>query len=441
MSTPEVTSDSQSVSPVPHEYGEALLEAARRQPRKSTYGETPGGGDPGRAANRPAAVRSAVPSTPATRPTPMPKRPKGRLFVAITLLTIAGVVLFAVWDSLLRYSARGIISGKTVDVSAPWPGVVRTLHIRDGDDVRQGDLLATIVNLELEQRADQIADQVRIAQSDLEAELVKLRFESLARDDLDQQAESDYYAMWGELVQEQSKLAGLVARRMRADALQDKTLISAEELDEIRFGEAGLRSRIEKLTLAVEELKRRVDRTNGVPYEAQGQLRPFLTRIEVLQEQLVRTREQVRWGEIRSPVNGRVIQTYRFSGEYADESQPIVQLLIDGSLEAVIYVPQDSADLYPIGHSIDVIIPPAKKSTRGTVSRVGDRLEAAPQHLKRYFHAEARLLPVHVQLDPNGHTGELKLGGEVRLPLRYSGVDMFTASGRNAELSIPEASP
>lgn len=417
------------------------MEAARRQPRHSTYGETGGGGDFGRSANRPAGVRPAASAAPVTRPTPMPKRPKGRLFVAATLLTIGGVVAFAVWDSLLRYSAHGIVSGKTVEVSAPWPGVLRTLHVRDGDEVRQGDLLATIVNLELEQRADKIADDVRIAQADLEAELVKLRFQSLSREDLGQQVESEYYALWGELVQEQAKLAGLVARRMRADALQGKILIPAEELDEIRFGEAGLRSKIEKLTLAVEELKRRVDRTNAVPPETQGQLRPFMTRIEVLQDQLVRTREQVRWGEIRSPVNGRVIQTYRFSGEYAEESQPIVQLLIDGSVEAVMYVSQDSANEYPEGQSLDVIIPPDKTPIRGTVVRVGDVLEAAPPHLLRYFHGDTRLLPVHLKLDTDGQDRKLKLGGEVKLPLRYSGIKTFISRGQVTDAKTTEYAP
>jgi len=424
MNSSEVISKSDATASVPGEYGEALLEAARRQPRKSTYGETGGGGDHGRSASRPAAVRPASSATPVTRPTPMPKRPKGRLFVAATLLTIGAVVLFAVWDSLFRYSARGIISGKTVDVSSPWPGVLRTLHVRDGDEVRQGDLLATVVNLELEQRADKLADDLRIAQADLEAELVKLRFQALSREDQGQQAESEYYAMWGELVQEQSKLASLVARRMRVDALQEKIVVSVEELDAIRFGEAGLRSKIEKLTLAVEELKRRVDRASEVPPETHGQLRPFLTRIEVLQDQLLRAREQVRWGDIRSPVNGRVIQAHRFSGEYADESQPIVQILIDGSIEAVFYVSQDAADQYPAGQDLDVIIPPAKTPTRGVVVRVGDELEEAPHHLRRYFNADARLLPIHVKLDLEDRHRKLMLGGEVRLPLRSAGGDL-----------------
>jgi len=351
----------------------------------------------------------------------MPKRPKGRLFVAATLLAIGGVALFAVWDSLLRFSAHGVIRGKTVDVAAPWAGVLRSLHIRDGDEIRQGDLLATVVNLELEQRAAQIADELRIAQADLEAELVKLKFETLSREGVGQQAESDYYAMWGELLQEQSNLAGFVARRARADELKSQQAISEVEFDEIRFGEAGLRKKIEKMKLAVDEWKQRVDRTKAVAQETPGQLQPYLTRIKVLQDRLIRTREQLKLGEIRSPVNGRVIQTFRFSGEYADASQPIAQLLIEGSVEAVVYVPQESADAYCTGDTIEVIVPPATTRVHGTIARIGDQLEAAPLHLKRYFRADARLLPIFVKLDVDAQQSKLKLGGEVKLPLHFLG--------------------
>src|SRR5262245_6290656 len=86
---------------------------------------------------------------PAARPTPLPKRPKGRWFVGLILLGFCGSAGYQVWQAYFRFQAYGTVTGRTVQVSSPWDGVVRYLHVRPGDKVRQGQLLLTLDNLAL----------------------------------------------------------------------------------------------------------------------------------------------------------------------------------------------------------------------------------------------------------------------------------------------------
>src|SRR5579884_2898762 len=100
-----------------------------------------------------------------TRPTPLPKRPKGRWFVGTILFALCGFIAYTVWGSFLRYQAYGTVTGHLIQVSPAWEGDLRYLLVRESDTVRQGQLLFSVDNIELRQRHAQLGDELRIAQS------------------------------------------------------------------------------------------------------------------------------------------------------------------------------------------------------------------------------------------------------------------------------------
>src|SRR5262249_1480105 len=105
-------------------------------------------------------TQSTQESGPPVRPTPLPRRPKGRWFIGVLLLTACGYGAFQVYDTFFRYRAYGVITGRVLSVSPPWEGVVQYVHVRDGDTVRQGQLLMTLENTELRQRRGQLDDEL-----------------------------------------------------------------------------------------------------------------------------------------------------------------------------------------------------------------------------------------------------------------------------------------
>jgi len=67
----------------------------------------------------PAYPSVAVPQQTIARPTPLPKRPKGRWFIGLLLLASCGYGLWQAYDSFLRYRSYGIVTGRVLQLSSP----------------------------------------------------------------------------------------------------------------------------------------------------------------------------------------------------------------------------------------------------------------------------------------------------------------------------------
>jgi len=416
MNEPEQFRKSQAVSgdePSPG-YGAALLEAVRRQPKPATgFGNPAARSDTGPVR----ASRAASAQAPKTRPTPMPKRPKGRLFIGTFLALVVGFGGTTVWNSLFRYQAYGGVTGRVVELSAPWGGVLQTIHVREGDAVRQNQLLATVVNPELDRQVDAKRDELRVAQATLDAQVSELRFQSQRRDDDQHRSLAEYYELWGQLLQEQSTLDDIVAKLQRSDDQSGIELVPKAKVQELTFEEEGQRAKVEKLTEAVQKLKAVVERSAASTQEFHSLLKPFALRVESLQNEIVRLRDTVSLGAIRAPVNGRVIKVHRFTGEYSDPEFPIFEVLVDGSVEAVLYVSQKDSSQFYEGQLLNLHVPPATAKAKCVVVRIADQYEPVPKSIEIHYRRDEKLLPIYARpLEGSKDSPALRLGGEVRLP-------------------------
>ena len=116
------------------------------------------------------------------------------------------------------------------------------------------------------------------------------------------------------------------------------------------------------------------------------------------------------------------MKTLRFTGEYADVSQPVLEVLQDGTMEMVVYVPQRMSNLVTTDDRMNVYVEPLEKTVECQVVRLGDRFEMPPQPLERRYLSKEKLLPVFVHpVDTTVAQLGLRLGSEVRLPFRWRG--------------------
>ena len=88
----------------------------------------------------------------------------------------AGVA--TVWNSLLRYRAYGVVTGRTIDVAVPLTGVLQSVHVCEGEFVRQDASLAKVTDLESEQMLARLEDELRVAEAALHAEIARLQWHS-----------------------------------------------------------------------------------------------------------------------------------------------------------------------------------------------------------------------------------------------------------------------
>jgi hypothetical protein len=150
-------------------------------------------------------------------------------------------------------------------------------------------------------------------------------------------------------------------------------------------------------------------------------LRPFLARIEALNAERERVREEMEQGEIRAPVNGVVLKVAHFAGERCKAGDLLVTLLEENSLEIVLYVPQEAVDQFADDSKVDVLVEPMARSLSGTIVRSGSTLEPAPEHIKRHYSEGQRLLPVYVRPAEDAERWlSLRVGATARLPYSWT---------------------
>jgi multidrug resistance efflux pump len=340
------------------------------------------------------------------------------------LAVVCAVAAYHAWDAFLRNQAYGTVVGRVIKVSAPWDGVVGSFSVREGDRVRQGQLLATLDNLSLRQDLAQLEDDLKLAQATLESEVSQLKWESQLNVDHTQKAAAEYYELLGTLMAEESRLADLEQKLYRLARVRERTysnVVAPEEWQHVRLAVDGQKKKLEKLRLAVKELEERTDQIRARRTDGTDQLRPYVTRIESLQGQIARVRERLQEGEIHSPVDGVVVERRAFAGEYAAEGNVILSVLEDGSTEVVLYMPQDAAVHLAQGDEVEVLIQPRRQAVSCKVVRVGHLFEVPPPHLERYYFTRQKLLPVHLQpRESRIGEDELRVGEVATLPYELS---------------------
>lgn len=354
-------------------------------------------------------------ATPTVQPTPLPKRPKGRLLVGTFLVSLCAIGGYTVWNSLLRYEAYGVVQGRVIDVPPPWEGVVQSLLVREGDSVRQGQPVATVQSLDLEHDLARTGDELRLAQATLDAAVAELRFAAQQRGDRRQRALAEYYELSGELLQERAELAHSESKLQRMRELGPHA--TASERETLEFAVAGRKAKIEKLAAAVEERRRHVELTEA-ERDNDCQLQPHLLRLTNLQNELARLRSQIERSQVRSPVNGRIVRSRCATGEHVEPTDTLFEILEDGSQELVLYVPQSRAARFAPGKSVTVHGALPNATTAAQVVRIGERFERPPGHLARYYHENVTLLPVVLKpLSDDTTLSDLRVGSEIRLPM------------------------
>lgn len=338
------------------------------------------------------------------------------MFIGTVFLIVLSSVIYYLFDATLRYTAYGEVVGKRVNLTVHWTGVVQSLHVRAGDYVERGDLIARVDCLELRQRMEEIDDALRLERAELASQLAMLRWEADKIRDSRKLALSDFYDKWSELLWEQARLAELRMKLTKLEPVHREGAVSDERLESLQFQLAGQEKRVEQFTEAVRALKQRSDESS-TDLAFEDRIQPSLAKIENLQAELQRTRERMREGEIRAPTAGRIIRTNRFVGEMTDPQNPVAELFVEGSTELVVFLPQSAVKDYPIGRSVTLHINPIDTHVTCRVHRVAMEMQEAPTSLQRYYRDNESLYPVYLRVTDSRQMPQwLALGSEVRLP-------------------------
>ena len=360
---------------------------------------------------------SAVPDqVVATVPKPLPMRPKGRLLVAVPLLLIVGVVGYQIWNTFFLNRTYGTVIERTLELSAPWDGLLQSISVSEGSRMQRGDVIFTVENLELTQRLARAEDDLKIARAEYESEVARLNWLGSWYIDRYQESTADYFEAQGRLLVDQATLNDLRVEHQRVKKLVAQNAISVETLDSITFRLQGQTGKVENMQTAVNELKKRVELSSGLADAdtEQAQLKAHLNKVDAAKAEIVRLHELLGQGQVRAATDGIVLRQHRYQGETIRSSEPVLILSEKGSQEIVIYMRQGQTGSLEIGQTVDVIVQPFSERIGCRVVRTGDQYSSVPDHLARHFRHNENLLPVYLKgIDSQR---ELKPGAVVQVP-------------------------
>lgn len=371
-------------------------------------------------ATSPAKPVAAAPAVSPRSAPPTKKRAKGSSFLGILFLSVVGGFGYLVWSNFLQFQSYGVIEGRLISVAAPWDGTIDSWQVRDGDLVQQGEILATLSNLTMQHELAALGDQLKMSQANLDAEMAKIKFSVQGHSERSQKATAEYLQASGELLAEQARFQELERKLERAEKLYKNKNVSKSEFEKLYFEFVGQQSKLEQLEAAVTVLKSRSNEASPASDAGTSQLKPLLAKIEQIQSEISRLRERIDQGQIKAPVSGRITQRLCLTGEAASEREPVLEILEDNSIEAILYVPQTITDEFAVGADIEIRLEPYDRPVRCTVTRLGDRFEPAPSSISRYYSTDQYLLPVH--LKPHSEFNQLfamRVQGTVKRPYQW----------------------
>jgi HlyD family secretion protein len=366
--------------------------------------------------------------------------------VLLAVILAAGVTYYFLRagepENVLK--ASGTIEATKVDVSFQISGRVSELPVREGQTVKEGELLGRLSPDELNARVDQIQasldsiisqaaqqeaaldlrrsvvdNQIRQAQSQADAaQMVVERLREGTRPQEIRVAESA-------VAQAQAEFDRRKADYQRMSGLAEREVISKQEFDAVRAAylsaETALNAAKERLALAKEgarkeevaEAEARLRAAQaGVGIAESGRkevemqrraLEAAKARERELRAQLDAAKTQLSYAELKSPISGVVLLKNVENGEVVNPGTPVVTVGDIDNLWMNIYIPETQTGAVKLGQAVRVHVDSfPEESFPGKVTFISSQSEFTPKTIQTEEERVKLVYRVKVSLEPTG---------------------------------------
>lgn len=289
---------------------------------------------------------------------------------AATAIVLAAFSLAACKDAAPTADATGIFEATEVVVSAKSQGEILSLTANEGDDVKAGDVLATIDVRQLTLQKEQLT-QTRQSTDSRRVD-VALQVASLRQ----QQAN---------LESERARFADLV----EAGAATQKQV---DDLDhQISIVKHQIKALSDQLTSA-----------NTSISEQSEALGTQVSQVEALIDDAT----------VTSPLAGTVLERYSEPGEYAAPGRPLYKIANLATMTLRAYVTAEQYNTLRLGQKVSVSVDGQEKTYAGTVAWISPKAEFTPKTIQTKDERSNLVYAVKIRVQ---NDGVLKIGmyGEV----------------------------
>ena len=315
--------------------------------------------------------------------------PRLRRWPVVTLVIVAIVALIW-WFSPSNGLPDGIVGGNgrveatEIDIAAKIPGRVQDIAVREGDFVKEGQVLARI-------DADSLKAQKAEAEATLQAALSAI---ATARTQVAQR-QSDRAAALAVVRQREAELSAAQKRLDRTKELTGRGFISLQTRDD---DEASF----ERAKAAVAAARAQLAALDSAVTAARSQVRSATSNAEAARATIKRLDVDIADCTLKAPRNGRIQYRIAEPGEIVGSGGSVLNLVDLADVYMTFFLPETVAGKVRIGSEVRLVIDalpdyvlPAK------VTFVADVAQFTPKTVETESEREKLMFRVKAQLDPD----------------------------------------
>jgi HlyD family secretion protein len=287
--------------------------------------------------------------------------PRNRIFILIGILFVISLFwYFFTAQHTTDLQLIGTVDANEVVVSSRIPGRIQTLTVDEGDDVKAGQLIATIDS-----------EDLAAARQAAEATAASQRYKLMGATDTERQtmggtssqvtnAEAQLRSAQAALVQAQAQYEHQNADTSRTVALAEQGIMSYQSRDEAATALQAAKAAVDsaKANIAAAEASLKVAVANTIQAQAAAKT-VSATRGDMENARALLDQAQVQLGyaQVVSPISGKVNVRAARQGEVVAATTPIVT--ITDLTQTWIYapLPETEADAVQLGDSLRVVMP------------------------------------------------------------------------------------
>ncbi|MBC7971141.1 MAG: HlyD family secretion protein [Verrucomicrobia bacterium] len=363
-----------------------------------------------------------------------------RLLIPVGIVAIAGIST-AIWYVLARPSSHdlrlsGRIEGYETDVGAKTGGRVDSIAVREGDQVKQGQLLVRISDTEVQaqlrgaaakvtaaqQQAQQAQLQIAVVESQIrESQLNVLQSQQDSKGRV-YQAASTVASLEAQLKQAKAQLALAKVTRDRYAKLVQEGAVTQEQYDQQETSYQNALATVESAQKQIDAavgglaLAQSYSINPGIRdaqlgallrqrQSAQSQLKAAEADIKNAQEAQKQIQAQIDYLNITSPINGVVTARSKEPGAVVTNGQTVLSLLDLNTVYLRGYVPEGDIGRIRVGQKAHVFIDSdPTKPLNAKVAAIDPQASFTPENI--YFRNDRvkQVIGIKITIDnPGGY--------------------------------------
>ena len=340
--------------------------------------------------------------------------------VILILAALAGgAIYYAKSRRVAALELTGIVTTDEVVVSSQVQGQLNQLLVKEGDLVKQGQLLAVI--LPLEQKADvafyahseeQSAAQVTQAGADL-------KYQEAQTHDQIRQAEANLASAQSQVTEAQANLENARLDAQRNKELYSQGVVSAQVYDQSRTTFDADQAHVEALEKQVQSARAALALAQSNEQQSEARraaLKASVHQLAAMGAQKTKAQVQLGYTEIRSPSDGIVDVRAALEGEVVNPAQPIVSLINPDNLWVRIDVPETYIDQIRLGDQFSVRLPSGAQRSGTVFYRGADAAYATQRDVSR-TKRDIKTFEVRLRCDNRDRALAVGMTAYVTLPL------------------------